>query len=277
MDGPGHCSAAPRSLLAHDSNVQIRALAVPALLAVRADRPVSDRAAAGRFLLLWHTGILGPMTSQAVETHTCACGCGTPITPGAKWARGHFHRGEGTWEPVPGPEDAPDLAAMMPDELGPVYGSTSVHDRRGDEDQADELAPDPEPADLRGERPRAAGRTGPPKVTAALRRDIEAKVSLPLEIAAQAWKSRDPICGGRAVEQRPATAHALTSIILQSADLIDFFTGPAGGFMVYLELGAALWPILELVLAHHIFGHGHGQADELGRPAAGPDLSRYAA
>jgi len=223
------------------------------------------------------------MTSQATsEQNTCACGCGTPINPGSRWARGHFHRGEGTFVPVPGPGDlAPDLEELFPDELGgQVYGSTSVHGSDGAElggpgaDFPGELGPDPEPASLRDDR-RPPSSSARPTVKAGVRRDIQAKVSLPLEMGGQLWRARDPICGGTFVEQRPAIADALTDIICQSADLIDFFTGPAGGFMVYLKLAAALWPVVELVLAHHIFGHGHGQAEQPGRPA-GPDLSRYA-
>jgi hypothetical protein len=223
------------------------------------------------------------MTSQAVEQNFCACGCGTPINAESRWARGHYRRGEGTFAPVPGPgELPPDLEALFPDELGGpgMYGSTSVHGPGRDElggPGADFLGPDPEPASLRddGRRPPSSASTRP-TVKASVRRDIQAKLSLPLEMCGQLWRARDPVCGGTFVERRPAIADALTDIVCQSADLIDFFTGPAGGFMVYLNLAAALWPVVELVLAHHIFGHGHGQADERPGRQAGPDLSRYA-
>jgi hypothetical protein len=161
---------------------------------------------------------------------------------------------------------------LIPDDPADVYGSRSVQPGV-DEHQADELGPDPAPADLR-DTPGPRSSSTRPKLTATLRRDINAKVSMPLEMGGQLWRARDPICGGTFLEQRPAIADALTDIICQSADLIDFFTGPAGGFMVYLKLAAALWPVVELVLGHHIFGHGHGQAEQ---PAARPDLSRYAA
>src|SRR5215469_12699113 len=90
--------------------MQIWPLAVPLRLAVRADRPVPDRAAAGRFLTLGHNGILGRMTSQSTELlPLCACGCGERVkTPGAEFKRGHFHRGRADGprlEPIPGPED----------------------------------------------------------------------------------------------------------------------------------------------------------------------------
>lgn len=223
------------------------------------------------------------MTSQATTpVHLCLCGCGTEITPESTWARGHFRRGEGTYAPVPGPgELPPDLEAMFPDEhdpFGPTPSPGGFYLPGGPppgEGPADDLAPDPEPAGLRDQAARSAGR-GPVTVKAAIRRDILAKVSLPLETGAQIWKARDPVCGGRAVEVRPATADALTDIICQSADLVDFFTGPAGGFMVYLKLAAALWPLAEVVMANHVFGHGHGQAAEQQQRQA-QDLSRYAA
>lgn len=220
------------------------------------------------------------MTSQATEQPTCACGCGTVLrSPGAKWARGHFHRGEGTHTPLPGPGEPVDLDAMMPqygsddrrlpdgtpwnpitlDEVGELGG------------QAAGLDPDPGPAPIRPDSPtRAAG----PRVTAALRKDIQAKISLPLEVIGQAWKARDPLCGGRFVEQRPATAAAFTNIVCNSADLIAFFTGPAGGFMLYLDVAAALWPVAEVIFAHHVT-HSIGEQDQAAGP--GPDLHQYAA
>jgi hypothetical protein len=166
---------------------------------------------------------------------------------------------------------------MFPDDQGDPFGPWSRPVDGGPElgGQDGELTADAPPADLRDQAARAPGRGPVPTVKAAVRRDILAKVSMPLETGAQIWKARDPVCGGRAVEVRPATADALTDIICQSPDLIDFFTGPAGGFMVYLKLGAALWPLAEVVMANHVFGHGHGQAAEQQRQPQ--DLSRYAA
>lgn len=225
------------------------------------------------------------MTSQATSSpNTCACGCGTPIGPDSRWARGHFRRGEGTHRPIPGPGEPSELgglgddfpADLLGEDYGPPGPGWDGAELDGPGGTPEDFAPDPPPARLRPDTPGAGrGPAAPVKVTAALRRDIEAKISLPLEIGARAWQTRDPVCGGRAVEQRPAVAHALTNIVCQSPDLIDFFTGPAGGFMVYLELGAALWPVAEVVIAH-ILSHGHGQADEPGA-AFVPDAARYAA
>jgi hypothetical protein len=94
-----------------------------------------------------------------------------------------------------------------------------------------------------------------------------------LELPGQVWKARDPLCGGVFVTQRPEIADALTDIVCDSADLVDFFTGTGGAFMKYLKLGAALWPVAEVVMAHHVV-----HSVELRQEAAPePDLSRYAA
>jgi hypothetical protein len=34
---------------------------------------------------------------------------------------------------------------------------------------------------------------------------------------------------------------------------VAFFTGPGGKFMLYLEVAAALWPVIEVVSAHHVY------------------------
>ena len=91
------------------------------------------------------------------------------------------------------------------------------------------------------------------KITAGIRADINAKISMPLEISGQIWAARDPLCGGRFLDQRPAIADAFTDIVCDSADLVAFFTGPGGAFMKYLNLGAALWPVIEVAAAHHVY------------------------
>lgn len=108
-------------------------------------------------------------------------------------------------------------------------------------------------------------------VSAAMRNDINAKISMPLEIMGQIWAARDPLCGGRFLEQRPAIAEAFTDIVVDSADLVAFFTGPGGTFMKYLNVGAAVWPVAEMVAAHHVY-HSIEVVDE-----PQPNPSTYAA
>jgi len=120
--------------------------------------------------------------------------------------------------------------------------------------------PDEPPAHARKHRRRIIPETQPgektklpPRVIAGIRRDITAKVSVPLEISGTIWAARDPLCGGVFLAQRPAVADALTDIIMESPDLIAFFTGPAGAFMRYLNLAGALWPVFEMIAAHHVY------------------------
>ena len=271
VNGPGHGAPAPRPALAHLGDPDIRALAMPACLPVRADRAVTGHAAAGSFLRPGHIGILGPMTSPAVETVLCACGCGQRVTSkGARWRRGHFHYGEGGWpgpDPLPGPGDPIDLdqALGVRTANGAREVAEEIREDLGGQDAG--IGPDPPPAPLRSDPPRS---TSSGRVTAAIRRDINAKISLPLEVLGQGWKIRDPFCGGRFVEQRPAIADALTGIVCESADLVDWFTGPGGGFMTVFKLAAACWPVAEMAIAHHVT---HTVGEPRDQAATGPRLS----
>jgi hypothetical protein len=119
-------------------------------------------------------------------------------------------------------------------------------------------------------RPKGSGKPG--RITVGIRADINAKISMPLEIMGQIWAARDSLCGGTFLAQRPAIADAFTDIVCESADLVAFFTGPGGAFMKYLNAGAALWPVIEVVAAHHVY---HSVAIE--EPEPQPNPSSYAA
>jgi hypothetical protein len=123
-----------------------------------------------------------------------------------------------------------------------------------------------------GRAPKGGGRAV--RVTVSIRADISAKISMPLEIGGQIWAARDPLCGGRFLDQRPAIADAFTDIVCDSADLVAFFTGPGGAFMKYLNLGAALWPVAEMVAAHHVY---HTTGVEAAESHTEPGTGRYAA
>lgn len=123
-----------------------------------------------------------------------------------------------------------------------------------------------------GRAPKGGGRAV--RVTVSIRADISAKVSMPLAIAGSIWEARDPLCGGTFVRQRPDIADALTDIICDSADLVAFFTGPGGAFMKYLNLGAALWPVIEVAAAHHVY---HSVALDGAESDAEAPAGRYAA
>jgi hypothetical protein len=95
-----------------------------------------------------------------------------------------------------------------------------------------------------------------------------------LEIPGRVWEARDPVCGGTFVAQRPAISSALTDIVCQSPDLIAWFTGSGGAFMLWLNVAAACWPVLTVIMAHHVY-HSIEQGADGQVPE--PDLTRYAA
>jgi hypothetical protein len=205
-----------------------------------------------------------------------------------RFKRGHASRVRNRPQPLTASEiDAEDDGEIIdlgmieiPDIIEPVPGG-SVHDRRaGDDPGTTPPGTEPDEPPAHAERdwrkppaPKARGRAV--RVTATIRADITAKIRMPLEIGGRIWAVRDPLCGGVFVQQVPDTADALADIVCDSADLVAFFTGPGGAFMKYLNLGAALWPVAEVVAAHHVYHTVRLEDAQQGPPV--PDLSGFAA
>lgn len=239
----------------------------------------------------------------------CACGCGE-LTSGT-WKRGHWARGEGGYDPaehgptatlLPGPGDEIDLGDIDVGDLdeidGPSPAETEWLERHGGQaaraaansrvidgpgvasprppvDEPGELPADPAPGPV--SEPRGAGRGGKRpaavRVTAATRKDIEGKLGLMLEIPGRVWQARDPYCGGAFVTSIPDIRPAMLELVCQSPDLVAWFTGVGGGFMLWLNLLTACQPVLYTVWAHHV---AHAIEDqEQGQP--GVDAGQYAA
>lgn len=182
------------------------------------------------------------------------------------------HRPAGSVRLLPGPGDDPgefeDLGILLPDGVDsepPGRAETGEGERAPEVREAPRA--DPEPAHARKEwRKQPKGQPAKAsRVTVAVRTDIDAKISLALEIPGRVWQARDPVCGGTFVEQRPAIASALTEIVCQSADLVAWFAGSGGQFMLYLNLTAACWPVATVVMAHHVY-HSIGQAEDMQQP-----------
>jgi hypothetical protein len=218
------------------------------------------------------------------DQNLCACGCGTPVA--GKWKRGHSVRGEGGYrppQPLPGPDDDFDIGDLEPDpEPERDWGATPqpadfdvpawVSGEPGPEPEAEppgHLKAAPSRGKQTGAKPRV-------RVTAATRKDVQAKIGIMLAIPGRIWAARDPLCGGTFLQQLPETTTALTDIVMDSADLVNFFTGPGGAFMKYLNLAAALQPVGVIVYAHHV---AHSVAlDDNGHPVQqAPDMAAYAA
>ena len=224
------------------------------------------------------------MEQQQRELSPCACGCGE-LVPGT-WKRGHSARGrpDGTrLSALPSPAELDDLP---PEDFGPIIDIIDVGppEPAGPPRAPAPDGPAPEPGDdeppgharrdWQAPRRRARGkRTTVPKVTVGVRSDIEAKLSFALEIPARIWQARDPVCGGVFVEQRPEIAGALTEIVCQSPDLIAWFAGGGGQFMLWLNVMAAAWPVVTVVMAHHVYHSIEAAPAEQG-PA---DYRQYAA
>jgi hypothetical protein len=217
---------------------------------------------------------------------TCKCGCGTLVAGKAAWVRGHSARGAGRYsgpQPIPGPDDPDlydDIGELVPDDADSDATPTAPGAARPAEavippmGQAGPVPPDRPP--LHGTRdwrrtPRQA-KARPVKLTASVHADINAKISFALEIPGRVWQARDPVCGGTFVQQRGEISVALTEIVCQSADLVAWFSGSGGQFMLWLNLAAACWPVATVIMAHHVY-----HSLEAGEADAEPDMTRYAA
>jgi hypothetical protein len=244
----------------------------------------------------------------------CLCGCGELPNEGRRWIRGHASRGAGGFKGqpaatvanplVPSQEDADamtdaDWDALeaegpgVPDPLAEAYEAELADSR-----VVEEIGPGFEPGtdDLRdappahGQRSWAGDVPGAPlpKVTQAIRRDVAAKIGIPLAIAGALYEMRDPYCGGAFQSIRRDLAAEFADLACDSPTVLAFFLGRGGAYMRYLNIVFTLLPWAEMLAAHHVtktVGHaadGHGQA--AGPPPAGfatappaPDFARYPA
>ena len=200
----------------------------------------------------------------------CLCGCGEPVNPGRKWLRGHASRGEagqrpadaGRVTPLPSPgRIAEDFGILDPGAPASLPGGSA--DGAGEAGSPAHQPPPAEPVPSPDDQPPAHARRDwhkartskakAPKLTAAVRDDIHAKIDFALELPGRLWQARDPVCGGAFIDQRPEISRSLAEIACRSPALAAWFAGSASGFMVYLDLGAALWPVSVAVMAHHVY------------------------
>jgi len=210
------------------------------------------------------------------------------------YARGHWQRARdeagADLPPLPPPDDDDDdpdadIDAgdfdpgddddQLPDWLSP----TGRVGPPGDDDEP--AQPDPPPGHTaRDKRRHRAARTPPAapvvRVTAAVRKDVRAKIGIITMPCAQYAAMRDPVCGGVAVAQEPAIADALAVLVCDSPDLLAWFTGPAGGFMKYLDLFMACLPVLLIVRAHHLT-RDPDMTRQMGNPVQPQQQPAYAA
>ena len=197
--------------------------------------------------------------------------------------------------------DDDDLVDLTDDELAALTAAARVpapvapRPRPAADDDPDELLPpasldeareragsDPEAAHLikrRGRgRPKAEKPAKEPvKVTAAVRNDITGKLAFWLSIPAEPWLRVDPYCGGVYADQVDQIALKMAPLICQSPDLVRWF-GKSTTFIMWTELGIAVRPVVEAIIAHHVTKRialdEQGQAFE---QQGGADFSAYSA
>lgn len=137
-------------------------------------------------------------------------------------------------------------------------------------DDLPELEEDPAPARL-AETPKETKKksvkipTSPPKVTAAIKRQIKDTIVFMLTMTGGTVSMRDQHCGGLVLQQAEPIADALVPIICRNATMLVWFT-TGGNYMDYMALIMAMAPIAGGVVSHHItktVGHDH-EEDEYG-------------
>jgi hypothetical protein len=160
----------------------------------------------------------------------CNCGCGESLPEGStrQFKRGHKAR-----------MDNPDTGFVeTPNESEP--SALTI-------DQAAELTPDdPEPKDTQADKVKTHIR-----ITPSIRRDVEGKLAFAMALGGQVWIMADPYCGTAFVDNTENIAKKLTPIICQSPDVVKWLT-KSSNFILYIDLFMALWPVLQMVFAHHI-------------------------
>ena len=232
------------------------------------------------------------MTTLTADSKLHHCKCGDPeCTEMVKgvYARGHYMKMKARQasglrladDPDdPDEPDGDDLDEILPPELVAAI-------------RADSPPPPPPPPPLppAGDKPdefpqdRPSGRMKEPKakptpasgqkrrVTAAVQKDVHAKIRIVLVPAAGLWAARDQYCGVTFQYQEPAISEALAEIVCDSPDLLNWFTGPAGGFMKYFKLLMALQPVALSMFAHHL-AHSARLPEDAQQP---PQMPAYAA
>lgn len=146
---------------------------------------------------------------------------------------------------------------------------TSLYSESESEPDSEYILP-PDPAPLRREKGRRkAPSADAPKVTSAMKREardtLEAMVELPIAL----WQHRDPTCASVAAEQQTEIVDSLLAIIVKRPAWLAVLTdlGTSGDWLRMLK---ALYPVLMIVLAHHV-------SKTAGDPAEEDDLSQFRA
>lgn len=179
----------------------------------------------------------------------CQCGCGESLPEGStrEYKRGHRNR-------VPNPVAGTDFAEVPLDEnMEPITELFTI-------DEAARLTPDdPEPKTEPEFKPKTVI-----KVTASVRRDVEGKLAFAMALSGQMWAMVDTVCATAYLEQTPEIAKKLTPIVCQSPDVVKWLT-KSSNFILWIDLFMAMYPVLQIVFAHHVAKTITGEASQNGK------------
>jgi hypothetical protein len=103
----------------------------------------------------------------------------------------------------------------------------------------------------RAPRGEAKPKEAAPKVTPAVRRDIEGKVAFWLLIPAEPWRRVDPYCGQAYLDSIEDIALKATPLLCQSPAVVRWFA-KSTTFVQVTELAMACRPVAEAIIAHHV-------------------------
>lgn len=141
----------------------------------------------------------------------------------------------------------------------------------------DVLTEDPKPARrarARSTSPRASQPAT--RVTVAQRKAVHDALEMMIVLPAGIAELRDPYCGAALSSQADAIVERLTPIVCRNAGMLAWFTESAG-YLDWLGLATAIWPVITTVWAHHVTHSIGAEGDGHGDGAAVDDFSQYSA
>lgn len=106
--------------------------------------------------------------------------------------------------------------------------------------------------------------------------DLQAVLALAGALMLPTVARIDPVCGGAAVDSWDKVSEKLVPIIARSKSMTEWAT-KAGGLRDWLGLAAALQPVGEAVLRHHVFHTIHADDDVADGELVDEDFSAYRA
>jgi hypothetical protein len=189
----------------------------------------------------------------------CKCGCGENLPSGSprQFKRGHradYERRVAA-EMAKGNVNAREDAIAAPPAPEVFAGLSDTWDGIKDpfQEAAANLPDDPGPDE--SARDDRSGTVKPLEgqivVTKQVAEDIQGKLAFLMSMPTAMLMPLDPVCFPIMQDNIPRITAALVPLICQSPDMVKFFT-KSGGFIMWLNLGVALWPVIQVIIAHHL-------------------------